>query len=338
MKISFLVTYYNQKQYVAQSLESILAIRKPCEWEILVGDDGSSDGTQDVVREYIRRYPDNIFLHIMPRDPAVKYAPVQRASANRINLLEHATGDFYCVLDGDDYYCDDNFVEDALRVFCAQDNLAMVMFGFKHVIDGRDGRHITLPERLHERIVEKSTYLDGLYIPAGACVFRKIDDPKRMRLLKGMGYFDDNNIVIYNMYFGEMYCINRVVYSYRQTGSSIYTSMDMIEQAVLNVQGYDVDKKLIDDKYQKNLLRRNAAQILIMYGKRNNLQITLGEEKYQSYLRGCEPLGNSLAYSILNYNRLNRMQKRSVDCAVLAASKIYPKFVVKLLLKTLISK
>ena len=94
MKISFLVTYYNQKQYVAQSLESILAIRKPCEWEILVGDDGSSDGTQDVVREYIRRYPDNISLHIMPRDPAVKYAPVQRASANRINLLEKATGYF----------------------------------------------------------------------------------------------------------------------------------------------------------------------------------------------------------------------------------------------------
>lgn len=40
MKVSFLVTYYNQKEYVQQSLDSILAIEKPCEWEIIVGDDG----------------------------------------------------------------------------------------------------------------------------------------------------------------------------------------------------------------------------------------------------------------------------------------------------------
>ena len=51
-KISFLVTYYNQAQYVSQSLESILAIDFPddCLYEILVGDDGSNDGTQAAVQ------------------------------------------------------------------------------------------------------------------------------------------------------------------------------------------------------------------------------------------------------------------------------------------------
>ena len=53
MKVSFLVTYYNQKEYVKQSMESILAIDKPCDWEILVGDDGSTDGTIEGVNEYI---------------------------------------------------------------------------------------------------------------------------------------------------------------------------------------------------------------------------------------------------------------------------------------------
>ena len=53
MKISFLVTYYNQKKYVKQSMDSILAIDKPCDWEILVGDDGSTDGTDEEVKKYI---------------------------------------------------------------------------------------------------------------------------------------------------------------------------------------------------------------------------------------------------------------------------------------------
>ena len=67
MKVSFLVTYYNQKEYVKQSMESILAIDKPCDWEILVGDDGSTDGTIEVVNEYIKQYPSQIKLYIMPR-------------------------------------------------------------------------------------------------------------------------------------------------------------------------------------------------------------------------------------------------------------------------------
>ena len=67
MKVSFLVTYYNQREYVRQSLDSILAIEKPDEWEILIGDDGSSDGTVEVVRDYINRYPNNIFLFIILR-------------------------------------------------------------------------------------------------------------------------------------------------------------------------------------------------------------------------------------------------------------------------------
>lgn len=35
MKVSFLVTYYNQVQYVEESLNSILDIDKPCDWEIV---------------------------------------------------------------------------------------------------------------------------------------------------------------------------------------------------------------------------------------------------------------------------------------------------------------
>ena len=318
MKISFLVTYYNQKQYVSQSIENILAIHKPCQWEILVGDDGSSDGTQDVVREYICKYPDNISLHIMPRDPAVKYAPVQRASANRINLLEKATGDFYCILDGDDYYCDTSFVKEAIRIFQENDHIAAVMYGYKHVIKGIDGEHYTLPPEYHESVIDKGVYLDSLYTPAGACVFRRINDIQRMQLLKDIGYFDDNDILIYNMHFGDLYCINRVIYAYRQTGCSVYTSMDHLEQAVLNVQGYDVDSKLIDIQYTKNLLKRNAANIIKMFIWRKDLRNMLGEQKYLSYLYGCESIGDSLAHDILLYNSFSRREQKRIR------EKMYP--------------
>ena len=51
MKISFLVTYYQQEKYVRESMESLLTLDKPEEWEILIGDDGSSDGTVEAARD-----------------------------------------------------------------------------------------------------------------------------------------------------------------------------------------------------------------------------------------------------------------------------------------------
>ena len=49
MKVSFLVTYYNQQDYVEESMNSILNIKKEFDWEILVGDDGSTDGTLEKI-------------------------------------------------------------------------------------------------------------------------------------------------------------------------------------------------------------------------------------------------------------------------------------------------
>ena len=103
MKISFLVTYYQQKQYISQSMEALLALKKPEEWEILIGDDGSSDGSIELAQSYVNRDPEHIRLFVMDRDPRQKTLAIERASANRLNLVRHATGDCYCLMDGDDY-------------------------------------------------------------------------------------------------------------------------------------------------------------------------------------------------------------------------------------------
>lgn len=63
MKISICITYYNQEKFVRQSLDSVLAIDYPCDFEILCGDDGSDDNMIDIIKEYAEKYPDNIFLH-----------------------------------------------------------------------------------------------------------------------------------------------------------------------------------------------------------------------------------------------------------------------------------
>lgn len=323
MKVSFLVTYYNQKEYVRQSMESILAIEKPCDWEILVGDDGSTDGTIEVVNEYIRQYPNRIKLYIMPRIQGEKYDSVKRASANRLNILEHSTGDIFCTLDGDDYYCDTAFIKEAINIFEQYRDISIIAFGFKYVTDGVPGSEFTLPEGVTNKMVNKNTFLKNFYIPAGGCVHRKCFDKERIEYIKKLGYFDDNNIVVNSLNYGEMFAVNRVIYSYRQTGQSVYTSMNVLEQAVLNVQGLDVDLRLMNDEWYDTIIERYSEAIILMYIWRNRIYSILGNEKCMKYKAGCANLTPSYCYELLQYGTVKNEKMNKVIKKVIGMKKTY---------------
>ena len=311
MKISFLITYYNQEDYVRQSLDSVMAIRKPENWEILIGDDGSTDSTVDIVEEYIRKEPERIRLIRMPRESGKKYDGVKRASANRLTLLENCTGDCYCVLDGDDFYCDTEFVQDAIGKMEGDSRISVVAFAYREYVNGADGTEHRWPG-MQEGYVSRRHFLRKLYIPAGACVHRRFGDEKRLKQLQRLGYFDDNNIVINSLTLGEMYHIDRTVYAYRQTGNSIFNSMSIMEQAVLNVQGMDVDLQIAGDAAGKDILNRYASHLVMMYLARKRIRGMLGEEKYGRYLEACSGINGSVAEKLLRYETLTDTEKREV--------------------------
>lgn len=329
MKVSFLVTYYNQKEYVKQSLDSILSIDKPCDWEILVGDDGSSDGTIEEVNTYIERYPDNIKLYVMPREKGKKYDSVRRASANRLNILEHSTGNIFCTLDGDDYFCDTEFIKDAVNLFNKDENISIVAFGFKYVTDGIFGKSMLLPDKLKNKQVDKRTYMKHFYIHAGGCVYRKQFGKERIEYIKELGYFDDNNIVINSLNYGEMFAVNRAIYAYRQTGESVYTSMNKLEQAVLNVQGMDVDIKLVDNELKNNIIQRYSSSVLLMFIWKKQILNILGHDKQKQYSEGCLTLSPSICYDILNYMSIDSNKIKSVHNALIKIILLNPKYFIK---------
>lgn len=89
-------TTYNMEAYIGEAIESWLAQETSFPTEIIISDDGSTDGTCDVVRAFIKEHP-NIRListgHIgkMP---------------NFIRSLKESKGKYVALCDGDDYWID----------------------------------------------------------------------------------------------------------------------------------------------------------------------------------------------------------------------------------------
>ena len=56
-KITVVVMTYNHKNYIRTALDSILAQKVEVDFDILVHDDCSDDGTVDILKEYQHNYP-----------------------------------------------------------------------------------------------------------------------------------------------------------------------------------------------------------------------------------------------------------------------------------------
>lgn len=89
------ITSYNQKRYLAEAIESVLQqTLRPS--EIVIVDDCSTDGSQEIISGYATRYPELI---------APIYQPQNRGVARtRTSALEAVDADYVTYVDGDDRF------------------------------------------------------------------------------------------------------------------------------------------------------------------------------------------------------------------------------------------
>ena len=96
--ISVVVTTYNQEKYIEEALEGIL-MQKDCpDFEIIIGNDCSTDFTGEIIEKYSKKYPD-----------IIKVLPRTRNLGMQLNLkdcFKNCSGDYIAICEGDDYWID----------------------------------------------------------------------------------------------------------------------------------------------------------------------------------------------------------------------------------------
>lgn len=98
MKVSVSVTTYNHERFIARALDGILAQRTAFDFEVVVGDDCSTDGTWDIVLDYRRRHPGRIRLVRPDRNLGRNGTPMF------VETLRLCRGQYVAMQDGDDYW------------------------------------------------------------------------------------------------------------------------------------------------------------------------------------------------------------------------------------------
>jgi glycosyltransferase involved in cell wall biosynthesis len=105
--VSVLMITYNHERYLRQAIESVMAQKTTFAFELVIGEDCSTDGTFAIVSEFAGRYPDKI--------RAIRRERNLGAHRNFIETLRGCRGRFVALLEGDDYWTvDDKLARQAL--------------------------------------------------------------------------------------------------------------------------------------------------------------------------------------------------------------------------------
>ena len=89
MIISVILLTYNHEPYVAEAIESVLNQECNYAYELIIGEDCSSDGTREIVKSYALKHPKNIRLVLSPQQ--------LRRNSKRNQLPEICFREIYCL-------------------------------------------------------------------------------------------------------------------------------------------------------------------------------------------------------------------------------------------------
>lgn len=102
--VSICTLTYNQKEYVAQMLDSMLSQKTDFDFEILIHDDASTDGTADIIKDYAKQHPD-IIKPLFEEENQFSKSDIKNISG--IYNFPRAAGRYIAMCEGDDYWTDD---------------------------------------------------------------------------------------------------------------------------------------------------------------------------------------------------------------------------------------
>lgn len=98
LKVSVCMVTYNHEPFIAQAIESVLMQRTNFAYELVIGEDCSTDGTRRVVERYAERHPDVVRPLFREQNLGMH--------RNFVDTLSRCRGEYVALLEGDDYWTD----------------------------------------------------------------------------------------------------------------------------------------------------------------------------------------------------------------------------------------
>lgn len=213
MKLSVFVVTYNQERYIGQAIESILMQKVNFEYEVIVGEDCSTDDTPAICDQYAEKYP---FIHIFHHKKNLGLVK------NWEFVINHCSGEYVAMLEGDDFWNDPEKLQRQVDFLDKHPEFSLCFTGV-NVIYNANALDENLFANLEEREYSRGEAYKDWNILSSSIVYRNNIVP--IRYPEQVTVTDDYTFLKI-MQHGKPYCLSNKMVSYRRHESNITRTMD----------------------------------------------------------------------------------------------------------------
>lgn len=191
-KLSIIITSYNVQSYIAESIESIIG-QSLEETEIIIVDDGSTDGTVNIIKSYAD-LDSRIIPILFEKNTIGGVASAANAG------LQAASGDYIGFADGDDIYDSEMFGKLYRAAVKYDADLAMCRFALQDAVTGqrvnsddeKNWKGIQTITALELNDAKKKEILSFSPVPWRKIYRREMLETNSLRFPVGDYFFEDN--------------------------------------------------------------------------------------------------------------------------------------------------
>ena len=257
--VSVVMLSYNHERYIKGAINSVLKQSFP-DWELIIIDDASTDGSQQIIRNFLDDNRIRLIFH--------EYNKGIATSTNE--GIDAARGKFIAFLDSDDLWQFDKLSKQ-LSVLDKDEDL--VVWSEGNIID-ESGTVLEekFTEKHHAQDKKKSgkifdSLIDNNFIFQSSFII-KADNLEGIRLREGLKYLNDYMYVVelsmrYNYYF-----IEKPLASYRiHNKSTVHNDINGYVADEIELRTYFIQN--FSDKMSNDLVRLNSLRIVDLLNRRN---------------------------------------------------------------------
>ena len=194
--VSISCVTYNHAPFLRQCLDGFFMQQCDFDFEILVHDDASTDGTEAIIKEYQEKYPDIIKPIFQTEN---QYSKGVRGMNQKYNF-PRAKGKYIALCEGDDYWTDPLKLKKQVDFLEKNTDFVMVFSNAEVIIenDGEKTNNISGIKSFKEsQIFTASELLENWTVPTGTVVFKNISIDERYYELNRNEKFIFGDIILF---------------------------------------------------------------------------------------------------------------------------------------------
>jgi glycosyltransferase involved in cell wall biosynthesis len=258
MKISVLVITYNHEDFIAQSIGSALAQNVDFDYEIVIGEDFSTDRTREIVKDLQRRHAHKIRLLLRDRNLGDR--------ENFLQTLKACKGRYIALLEGDDFWTSPDKLQKQADYLDAHSECVMCFHNTEVVYHPSDRpSHLRNP-RNQKRYADLEDVIRSNFISTCSAVIRRDCLSNLPRWYSEMK-FGDWALFLACAQQGKIGYLNEVMAAYRIHGGGKWSGRSLDDQVEDATVHFEKVNCIFNSKFEK-LIQKALSRVYYSFALR----------------------------------------------------------------------